>query len=105
MSVLKPVVSYLNKLTVGTYPICYQKTILPEDLTCSIENTLGKVSGGKKMYMKLVLAHFDHLESCVLWSTCAVLKELYCSKLMATITSQELRGRPAHFSHGSLASR
>lgn len=38
-------------------------------------------------------------------STCAVWKELYCSKLMAIITSQELRGSPAHFSHGSLASR
>lgn len=40
-----------------------------------------------------------------IWPTCAVLKELYCSKLMAMMTSQELRGRPAHFSHGSLASR
>lgn len=26
--------------SVCTYPICYQKAILPEDLTCSIEDTL-----------------------------------------------------------------
>lgn len=36
--------------------------------------------------------------------TCPVLKELYCSRLTAIITSQELRETPAHLSQGSLAS-
>lgn len=31
---------YLFILDLGTYPICYHKTILPEDLTSSIEKTL-----------------------------------------------------------------
>lgn len=116
------------KTTVGTHPICYQKAILSEDLTCSIENTLGKLATHTKKQTETGIGSFEQFSDSASWMkscsttiivfhhscfivfrftrpTCAVLKELYCSKLMATITSQELRGMPAHFSHGSLASR
>lgn len=32
-----------NIKDVGTYPISYQKAILPEDLTCSSKNTLENI--------------------------------------------------------------
>lgn len=83
---LAPRIQMGTLLKLETYPIRYEKAILSEDLTCSFENTL------EGFATKAQFSHFyENLRrSMSFLPTCAVLKELYCSRLMAITTSQEL---------------